>query len=592
MPFFALIWLGLLLLIPAPALAQSAASPSPDPALSEPCVSGPDCGVLDDEEAIISDLDPEDPLDPATERDTLIFLTDPDSRGDLSSVPLPPDVAPAPSVVPLPPVASPAPASGDQKNPALRGAAPALSLYPEEVQSSLPKERVPDLVADPGDVACLNALRRNNDAGNRLGWDLDGEAAGEGIQADAEGRLIRLTLPDVGLTGLLDLAGAKRLTEIKSTGNQLTGLRLSGLNRLRQVSLTGGGLTRLPRGDLSGLASLTNLDLANNRIEIFENGALAGAARLERLRLTGNQLAFLDRGCFTGLERLAELNLDGNRIKEIRWGALAPLTGLVTLHLGGNRLQEIGAGLFPGLVNLEILHLENNRITRLAREALTGLTALKYLDLSNNRLAGLPSGALSGLENLSEIDLTGNCLPLGALKTVVDEAPEGAHLYLRGQKDVYFGLRVQLMPKADSFIIPPSDAFINGVPSQGRILGDDPAGATYAPAEAEGGAGRLTFHRPGVYTLVLTNSELSDDPDLSATTGRFLVVDRHPTVEEATKKLGSRDLAAGLVGALASRGFVEAPSGHPKRVSALKALFSPPPGPEWGNAPSTNKVGE
>lgn len=134
-------------------------------------------------------------------------------------------------------------------------------------------------------------------------------------------------------------------------------------------------------------------------------------------------------------------------------------------------------------------------------------------------------------------------------------------------------MRVQLLPGRDHYLIPPEDAFQDDIPSHGRILGPDPAGASYTPPEAAGQPGRLSFHRPGRYTLVLANNGLGNTPDISAATGTFLVVDSYPTEEEAVKLLGRRDLATGLVRALSSRGFVEAPAANPKRISAMKALF-------------------
>lgn len=538
------------------------------------------------------DLEPEEAPGPSgrsSERSEMLFRGNPDDP-DYDKIPpadLPwPEEYPDLTVVPLPPPVQAPPlvprTSPDQKDPAAAerdkisddvpaGAVPALSIYPEKTRSALPKGAVPGLVTNARDVALIEKLRKNNDTAGKLNWEIGAEVSGTGLQGDGEGRLSGLDLENLDLVGLLDLSGAEGLLEFKSVGNPLTGLRMRGLPRLRSLTLNGGSLARLERGALSGLDELTSLDLGRNIIERIDANALAGLKSLEILRLNDNKLEQLKPGCFTGLGSLAELDLNNNQIYEVKWGVLSSLTGLGTLQLAGNRLTEIHSGFFPGLGNLEILHLENNRLTNVGREALLGLAALKYMDLSNNYLGSLPS--LSHLENLSELDLTGNCLTLGAMRRILESVPENAAIHLKGQEQVYFGLRVQLLPSRDHYLIPSEDAFQDEIPSHGRILGPDPAGASYTPPEAAGQPGRLSFHRPGRYTLVLSNSGLGNTPDISAATGTFLVVDSYPTEEEAVRLLGRRDLATGLVRALSSRGFVEAPAANPKRISAMKALF-------------------
>jgi Leucine-rich repeat (LRR) protein len=427
-------------------------------------------------------------------------------------------------------------------------AVPALTIYPEEVQTSLSKSRVPHLVTDPGDVALLKKLRHQNDPDGRLKWFGSEDLSGEGLEADPEGRLSRLTLEPLGLTGDLDISGADALTEFKSEGNPFASLTISGLSRLLSLTLTGGGLTRL-QGSWPARPPLVSLDLRHNQIE-----TLAGLA-------------------LPALTALETLNLSRNRLAEIKPGLLAPLKTLVSLQLSDNRLTEIGEGLFNGLTRLEILDLGHNRLTRLAPAALAGLKALKLLDLSGNHLARFPVAALAGLENLTVVELQNNCLPLKAMKTVLGALPEGVNLSLRDQQYVYFGLRVQLLSKLDRFDVPPEDALIGEVASDGRVLGDDPGGAAYAPPEKAGQPGRLTFQRPGLYRLTLTSGELSRIAGASSTTGYFLIVEGVTAEPETLKRPGNRE----LVRELTSRGYVEAPAADPGRVRALQALFSPGP---------------
>lgn len=533
-------------------------------------------------------LFPNDPDDPDYDKFPPADLPRPEEYPDLTVVPLPPLVPPPAASQDRP--GSEAAGGSERERPAAEapaGAAPALSVYPEESRSALPKNAVPGLVTHPGDVALLEKLRKNNAPAGALNWGGGAELSGPGLQADAEGRLSGLSLDKLGLSRRLDLTGAEGLLEVKSVGNPLTGLRLGGLASLRSLGLAGANLNRLERGTLAGLSGLTNLDLTDSGLEKIDPKALAALKSLESLDLSGNQLEQVGKGWFTGLDSLETLNLNNNNIYEVKWGSLSSLTGLVTLQLAGNRLTEINGGFFPGLTGLEVLYLENNRLTHLTQDALAGLLSLKYIDLSNNYLKSMPS--LSHLENLSGVDLSGNCLSLGAMKDILAGLPENTNLHLKRQEQVYFGLRVQLLPQQDHYLIPAGDAFIDDIPSHGRILGPNPAGASYTPPEAAGQPGRLTFHQPGLYTLLLTNSGLGDSPDLSAATGAFLVVDVQPEAAEAAQRLGRWDLVAGLVQALASRGFVEAPASHPKRITALKAIFGPrnetTPRPDESDAP-------
>ena len=478
-----------------------------------------------------------------------------------------PEVPPAPAAPPMPPKGF-----GTSEVPPELSAAPADDHKPPQVKIPSARE---GLVSDPGDLALLKGIIRNNDSTARLAWRFDGAAAGPEITADGQGRLKSLYFIGENLTGTLRLTGAEGLTELRSLWNRFTGLELTDLPALRTVMINNAALTRVGPDHLRNLPSLSSLNLSANSLESLGPGALTGLDGLETVHLTSNRLSRLRRGTFTDLKALTELYLDDNRLAEVEWAALAPLESLATLQLAGNRLTEIGPGLLPGLTRLEILHLQDNRIARILPGALDGLPALRFIDLSNNRLSMIHPKILADLPSLSELDLHGNRFSLGALRTVRDAMPDGVYLFLRDQKNVYFSVRVQLRSQVDYFTIPAEDAFIDGVSTSGEILGDDPTGATYIPAEAEGQSGRLVFHRPGVYSLMLSNSELVDDPDVTVTTGLFLVIDEPPTVAEARRVLGNRDLAGGLVRALTARGYVEAPWTNPKRTSALNALFGP-----------------
>ena len=491
----------------------------------------------------------------------------------------PPDLGPAPFAPPLPPPEQAGPETGGL-SPALElppGLADALSIYPSSSQAPMPKAMV-DLegggpVFEPNDVSILKEFKRKADLTGRLGWSVGDEVSGRGIEGDDSGRLTRLILEEAGLSGSLDISGAAALTEIKSTSNRFVSMNISGLPLLSQLMVNGAELGVLPKGALTRLPALSSLNLGSNRINSIEAEAFSGLAGLDILNLSDNGLRHIGKQYWAGLGRLVDLNLSGNRLETLPRSSFASLSRLTGLNLAGNRLKEVGEGVFQGLGKLETLRLDNNRLDRLSRGSFSGLESLKNINLSGNRLAAPDAALFSGLSHLADVDLRGNCLPLGSMKTLQDKVSAGTYLRLRNQSRVYFSLRVQLLGKTDSFTVPGRDAAINGLPSRFELVDGDPSGAVYTPPAKQGESGRLVFSRPGVYRFKLSNRELSEDPEVASTSGHILVVDKHPTLAEATELLGSRDLAKALIDGLSRRGFVEVPAGNAKMVSALKALF-------------------
>ena len=123
--------------------------------------------------------------------------------------------------------------------------------------------------------------------------------------------LVRLDLPDRGLTDISALAGLTGLEVLDLHGNELADV-----------------------WPLAGLANLRRLDLSANRIE--DVSALAGLADLEVLLLDGNRVA--DVLPLALLPRLARLDLSGNRLADAV--LLAELRSLARLDLSGNRVAD------------------------------------------------------------------------------------------------------------------------------------------------------------------------------------------------------------------------------------------------------------
>ena len=100
---------------------------------------------------------------------------------------------------------------------------------------------------------------------------------------------------------------------------------LSGLPNLRELSLSGIGLDRLPVESFAGLVALEELDLSDNDLTTLgdaatsasggagpENLVFDGLAELRTLNLSGNDLQTLPDSLLGGLEKLEDLDLSGN----------------------------------------------------------------------------------------------------------------------------------------------------------------------------------------------------------------------------------------------------------------------------------------
>ena len=461
---------------------------------------------------------------------------------------------------------------------------PALSIDPIAPGSSPLERSKPSsdssglaslgLITETADLAALESILRDNDPQRRLDWAIGRQGLGGGLEADGQGRLRRLDLEERSLTGRLSLKGLAGLIEFRSRGNPLNDLELADLPVLRKITVNGAEMELVAKSCFSGLTGAEELDLRANGIGQVEREAFQGLPDLAILNLSDNRLRRLGRQSFSGLERLSELYLDRNRLAELEAGLFSPLPDLAILQLSGNRLAEIGKTMFSGLSRLELLHLDENRLSRISREAFQELKSLKYLDLSDNHLSELDPDTFKSAA-LAELDLEGNQMPLGAMARLRSGLDPETYIYFREQKDVYFAVRVQLLPRQNHYSLPPGDAWLNGASSYGDLLGSEPDGAEYRPAEAAGQAGRLNFRLPGVYRLTLSNPALGADPDAVSRTGYFIIVDRCPSLDEATAILGSRALAGRLVQSLNKRGYLEAPASNPKLISALKALFWP-----------------
>ena len=150
-----------------------------------------------------------------------------------------------------------------------------------------------------------------------LNWSYDRPVASwQGVHVGPEGRVIRLDLRDMNLTGRIppQLSELSRLYVLRLDHNRLTGAippQLSELNRLYVLRLDHNRLTGAIPPQLGNLSSLTMLSLDGNRLAGPIPPALANLSNIGQLWLADNRLTGSIPPELAGIERLS-LAVAGN----------------------------------------------------------------------------------------------------------------------------------------------------------------------------------------------------------------------------------------------------------------------------------------
>lgn len=199
------------------------------------------------------------------------------------------------------------------------------------------------------------------------------------------------------------------------------GLAFNGLPNLEVLHITGNpSLTLLPKGVFSGLtASLRQLNLSGNGLTTLTGSEFAGLSdpngRLDEVDLSKNRLKNLRSGCFKYLHGIRSLNLAGNLITELRADMFVGMELLEELDLRRNPINGIIGGAFQPLSKLRKLSISGLRsgvspLASLTPGMLYGLQALRQLELSDLGISSINAETFMDLRQLQELDLSGNQL--------------------------------------------------------------------------------------------------------------------------------------------------------------------------------------
>nr|DAD36011.1 TPA_asm: hypothetical protein HUJ06_006651 [Nelumbo nucifera] len=173
-------------------------------------------------------------------------------------------------------------------------------------------------LAESSDREALLALKSTVDPSNSLPWEGYDFCNWQGIRECLRGRVTKMVVEYLNLTGTLDAASLNRL------------------DQLRVLSFKGNSISgEIP--DLSGLTNLKSLFLNDNQFSGYFPSSISDLHRLKVVVLSGNKISGNIPSSLLKLRRLYVLYLQDNRLT----GELPPLnqTSLRFFNVSNNKLS-------------------------------------------------------------------------------------------------------------------------------------------------------------------------------------------------------------------------------------------------------------
>lgn len=202
--------------------------------------------------------------------------------------------------------------------------------------------------------------------------------------------------------------------------NSLPGHILSGLSKLRAMSVSGTLILELPQ-EIGQLKDLRKLFLASNPFLTAIPETLSNCPRLSFLSCYSNNLRSLPNR----LDNLEYFNMSFSRHPELLLATVTNYTKLQILDATDHPISTLPDD-FANLTNLRSLNLSSNRLSELP-PVVARLPILSILLLSNNQLSALPD-TFSNLQYLDILLLTGN--KFRRIPRLLKNMKEGGHFSL------------------------------------------------------------------------------------------------------------------------------------------------------------------
>ncbi|EDQ91094.1 uncharacterized protein MONBRDRAFT_36426 [Monosiga brevicollis MX1] len=193
-------------------------------------------------------------------------------------------------------------------------------------------------------------------------------------------RLERLSLANMALQSLPELAQLTALRELDLTANVLTTLALPSLPRLSTLAFALNAVTELVALNLPALQMLNG---SSNALASIDSALFAKSSELRELILSHNALTAVPptpQPC-----RLIELWIDDNALQTLDGVGLERCFNLTTLAAMNNQLTAMPASLVQALSRLETLLYRNNPVMDLEASTFNTASQLTTLSIQWNR---------------------------------------------------------------------------------------------------------------------------------------------------------------------------------------------------------------
>jgi hypothetical protein len=198
--------------------------------------------------------------------------------------------------------------------------------------------------------------------------------------------------------------------------------RLSGLTRLKSLSLNATNVTDAGLKRIEGLKCLQELSLYRTLVTDAGLEHLKALTKLQRLNLTSVNPVIKRAGSTgriprayssSGLPAPNPLGLPGPHVTDVGLEHLKALTNLQSLSLKATDVTDAGMKHLGDLVNLGTLDLNDTGVGDAGLEHLKRLTKLQDLSLFNTNVTDSGLEHLKGMTSLQWLDLGGSSGPIG-----------------------------------------------------------------------------------------------------------------------------------------------------------------------------------
>ncbi|GLJ39314.1 hypothetical protein SUGI_0802390 [Cryptomeria japonica] len=236
-----------------------------------------------------------------------------------------------------------------------------------------------------------------------------------------------------------ELSGLSKLRILSLSQNYLKGFippELGNLDKLKHLDFSYNKLSGSIPDNFSGLKSLSILDLSKNILQGSIPPSIGSLVLLEKMDLSYNNLSGRIPSELGKLQSLSFLALSQNRLTGPFPTTFQSLKNLQYLIVEGNPMKCTLPDFWGSLQELSELSLSSSGFYGIVPESLCALTSLSVLALDDNRLSGSIPWCMGELQHLFQLNLSWNLLSGEVNFSEKFTKTLGNKLELRGNKDL------------------------------------------------------------------------------------------------------------------------------------------------------------